>query len=66
VTENGDIVVEGKVLRSGEQVRITGQSIQATADRHLWAKIYEGQSAGLPWQCRRGWLTTLRSRSGLS
>jgi len=39
---NVDAVVEGTVLRSGRQVRITAQLIQAAADRHLWAQSYEG------------------------
>jgi len=39
---NVDAVVEGTVLRSGEQVRITAQLIQASADKHLWAESYEG------------------------
>jgi TolB-like protein/DNA-binding winged helix-turn-helix (wHTH) protein/Tfp pilus assembly protein PilF len=39
---NVDAVVEGTVLRSGEQVRITAQLIQAPADKHLWAESYEG------------------------
>jgi tetratricopeptide (TPR) repeat protein len=37
-----DAVVEGTVLRSGEQVRITAQLIQATDDKHLWSQSYEG------------------------
>src|SRR5437016_1836140 len=37
-----DAVVEGTVLRSGDQVRITAQLIQAPADKHLWAESYEG------------------------
>ena len=37
-----DAVIEGTVLRSGDQVRITAQLIQASADKHLWAKSYEG------------------------
>jgi tetratricopeptide (TPR) repeat protein len=37
-----DAVVEGTVLRSGNQVRITAQLIQADADKHLWADSYEG------------------------
>ena len=37
-----DAVVEGTVLRSGNQVRITAQLIQASADKHLWAQSYEG------------------------
>ena len=39
---NVDAVVEGTVLRSGKQVRITAQLIQAPADKHLWAQSYEG------------------------
>lgn len=39
---NVDAVVEGSVLRSGEQVRITAQLIQVPADKHLWAESYEG------------------------
>jgi TolB-like protein/DNA-binding winged helix-turn-helix (wHTH) protein/Flp pilus assembly protein TadD len=39
---NVDAVVEGSVLRSGDQVRITAQLIQAPADKHLWAESYEG------------------------
>lgn len=39
---NVDAIVEGTVLRSGNQVRITAQLIQAPADKHLWAQSYEG------------------------
>jgi TolB-like protein/DNA-binding winged helix-turn-helix (wHTH) protein/Tfp pilus assembly protein PilF len=39
---NVDAVIEGTVLRSGDQVRITAQLIQAPADKHLWAESYEG------------------------
>jgi tetratricopeptide (TPR) repeat protein len=39
---NVDSVVEGTVLRSGNQVRITAQLILAAADKHLWAQSYEG------------------------
>ena len=39
---NVDAVVEGTVSRSGEQVRITAQLIQASADTHIWADTYEG------------------------
>jgi TolB-like protein/DNA-binding winged helix-turn-helix (wHTH) protein/Flp pilus assembly protein TadD len=39
---NVDTVVEGTVLRSGKQVRITAQLIRAPADKHLWAQSYEG------------------------
>jgi TolB-like protein/DNA-binding winged helix-turn-helix (wHTH) protein/Tfp pilus assembly protein PilF len=40
---NVDAVVEGAVLRSGSQVRITAQLILADADKQLWAKSYEGE-----------------------
>jgi TolB-like protein/DNA-binding winged helix-turn-helix (wHTH) protein/Flp pilus assembly protein TadD len=39
---NVDAVVEGTVLRAGEQVRITAQLIEVSADKHLWAQSYEG------------------------
>ncbi len=38
---NVDAVVEGTVMRSGDQVRITAQLIDAPKDRHLWAETYE-------------------------
>jgi TolB-like protein/DNA-binding winged helix-turn-helix (wHTH) protein/Tfp pilus assembly protein PilF len=38
---NVDAVVEGTVLRSGNRVRITAQLVEASSDRHLWAKSYE-------------------------
>jgi len=39
---NVDAVVEGSVLRSGDQVRITAQLIQVPADKHIWAENYQG------------------------
>jgi TolB-like protein/DNA-binding winged helix-turn-helix (wHTH) protein/Tfp pilus assembly protein PilF len=36
-----DALVEGSVLRSGSQVRITAQLINAASDRHLWARSYD-------------------------
>jgi len=39
---NVDGVLEGAVLRSGNQIRITAQLILAATDKHLWAKSYEG------------------------
>ena len=41
---NVDAVVEGSVRRAGDKVRITAQLIDARADRHLWAKTFEGDS----------------------
>jgi TolB-like protein/DNA-binding winged helix-turn-helix (wHTH) protein len=39
---NVDAVIEGTVLRSGDQVRITAQLIEARDDRHLWSETYDG------------------------
>ena len=39
-----DAILEGAVLRSGSQVRITAQLIDASTDRHLWAESYERSS----------------------
>jgi len=38
-----DAVVEGTVLRSGGQVRITAQLIEAAADKELWSRSFEGE-----------------------
>jgi TolB-like protein/DNA-binding winged helix-turn-helix (wHTH) protein/Flp pilus assembly protein TadD len=40
---NVDAVVEGTVIRSGDQVRITAQLIEASTDKHLWSQSYEGE-----------------------
>ena len=39
---NVDAVIEGTVLRSGGQVRITAQLIEARDDKHLWSETYDG------------------------
>ena len=39
---NVDGIVEGTVMRSGERVRVDAQLIEASTDRHFWAKPYEG------------------------
>ena len=39
---NVDAIVEGSVVRSGENLRITAQLVQASSDRHLWAHTYDG------------------------
>jgi TolB-like protein/DNA-binding winged helix-turn-helix (wHTH) protein/Flp pilus assembly protein TadD len=39
---NVDAVVEGTVMRSGGQVRITAQLIEARTDKHLWSETYHG------------------------
>jgi len=38
---NVDAVMEGSIERSGNNVRITAQLIQAATDQHLWAESYE-------------------------
>jgi TolB-like protein len=38
---NVDAIVEGSVLRSGDQVRITAQLIYAPNDSNLWAQSYD-------------------------
>jgi adenylate cyclase len=36
-----DGIVEGSVLRAGDQVRITAQLVYAPRDQHLWAEEYQ-------------------------
>jgi TolB-like protein/DNA-binding winged helix-turn-helix (wHTH) protein/Tfp pilus assembly protein PilF len=36
-----DGIVEGSVVRSGDQIRITAQLIYAPRDQHLWAEEYQ-------------------------
>lgn len=43
-----DAAVEGSVLRSGGQVRITVQLIAARSDRHLWADSYQRDLHDIP------------------
>lgn len=38
---NADAILEGSVMRVGNQVRITTQLIDAATDKHLWARSYE-------------------------
>jgi adenylate cyclase len=42
-----DALVEGSVLRAGDDVRITAQLIRGSTDEHLWADSYEGTIAGI-------------------
>ena len=39
---NVDVVVEGSVLKAGDDIRITAQLIGTNPERHLWANSYEG------------------------
>ena len=36
-----DAVVEGRVMRAGDRVRISAQLIDAHSDQHLWAQSYD-------------------------
>jgi len=38
---NVDAVVEGTVTRGENRVRVTAQLVEASSDRHLWARSYE-------------------------
>jgi TolB-like protein/DNA-binding winged helix-turn-helix (wHTH) protein/Flp pilus assembly protein TadD len=40
---NVDAVLEGSIARSGQDVRVTAQLIDAATDRHIWARTYEGE-----------------------
>ncbi len=40
-------VLEGSVRRSGDEIRITAQLIDAATDVHLWAETYSGTMADL-------------------
>jgi len=37
---NVDVLIEGTVLRSGDQIRIAVKLLQAQPEKHLWAKDY--------------------------
>ena len=38
-----DAVVEGAVFRSGSQVRITAELVDARTDRHMWSESFNGE-----------------------
>jgi len=42
-----DAVVEGSVARSGNEVRVTAQLVEAASDTHLWAQAYEANTRDL-------------------
>jgi eukaryotic-like serine/threonine-protein kinase len=42
-----DALIEGSVLREGDQVRITVQLIEGRSDRHLWAADYQREMHGI-------------------
>ena len=43
---NADMIVEGSVARSGEEMRITARLINPAEDRQLWVKSYERDLGG--------------------
>jgi len=42
-----EAIVEGSVLRIGDEVRITAQLVDTRSDRHLWAESYDRPTQGL-------------------
>ena len=44
---NVDAVVEGSIIRAGDQVRISVQLIDGRTDRHLWADNYQREMRGI-------------------
>ncbi len=44
---NVDGVIEGSVLREGDQVRITVQLIHGPSDKHLWAQSFDRELRGI-------------------
>ncbi len=42
-----DAIIEGSVLREGDQVRITVQLIHGATDRHLWAQSFDRELRGI-------------------
>ena len=56
-----DAVVEGTVLRSGDQVRITAQLIEASSDKHFMVTELSGRVAGA-WHSRTRWPVPLPTK----
>jgi len=42
-----DAILEGSVLRAGDEVRITAQLIHAASDTHLWAESYDRHASDI-------------------
>jgi tetratricopeptide (TPR) repeat protein len=40
---NVEAVLEGSLVRAGQDVRVTAQLIDAATDRHIWARSYDGE-----------------------
>ena len=57
-----DAIVEGSVSRSGSQVKITAQLIDASKDKHLWARLLPARPEGRAWRFRARWPGRSRRR----
>lgn len=60
-----DGIVEGAVIRSGERVRVDAQLIEASSDRHFWARSYErslGDMIGLQNEVARAIATEVQAK----
>ena len=44
---NVDALIEGAVVREGNQVRVTVQLVEGATDRHLWAENYQREMHGI-------------------
>ncbi|UCF97910.1 MAG: hypothetical protein JSV89_22520 [Spirochaetaceae bacterium] len=44
---NVDYLLEGAVLKAGDEVRISAQLVEAAADRHMWAESHRGHFADI-------------------
>ena len=44
---NVDALIEGAVVREGDQVRVTVQLVDGGTDRHLWAENYQREMRGI-------------------
>jgi TolB-like protein len=42
-----DHLLEGAVLKAGDQVRVSAQLVEAASDRHVWAESFRGRFAGI-------------------
>jgi TolB-like protein len=47
-----DDIVEGSIMRDGDQVRITVQLLDAPNDRHLWSEDYQRPLGSILTFCR--------------
>lgn len=60
-----DGIVEGDMIRSGDRVRVDAQLIEASSDRHFWARSYErslGDVIGLQNEVARAIATEVQAK----